>query len=179
MRQYWMAPLPPFHTADGTAVTASTITDASPAPPIVIPANMLEVGSRLEFQAWGRLTTTASPGTAFVLGVYLAPPATAPASGNAIAATASLTPKASQTNMSWRLEGNASVRAVGSGTAASIIGLLEVSNITANGTDLAPATAPTALGFDSTVANAVKVAVTIGAASQSFTVHYLGVRLVN
>lgn len=176
-RQYWVSPLAPFHIADGTAVTASTISDMSPAPPIILPANLLEIGSRLEFSAFGRLTTTASPGTAFVIGIYIGPGAIS--AGLALAATAALTPKASQTNMTWRLEGNAQVRAVGASTTGQILGALEVSNITTNGTDMAPSTAPTALGFDTTVANKVMLGITLGTTSQSITCHHFGVRLVN
>jgi hypothetical protein len=177
VRQYWVAPLPPFHIADGTANTGTTIADLSPAPPIVISANMLEVGSRLEFSSFGRYTTNATA-TTIVIGIYLAPPATAIASGNALAVTSAITIKPSLTNATWRVEGNASIRAVGSGTAAQVIGVLECSNFTSNGTDMAPATAPAVFGFDSTVANSVRIGATLSAA-QSITCHYFGVRLVN
>lgn len=179
MRQYWVAPLPPFHTADGTAYTGTAaIGDVSPAPATVVPANALEAGSRLEFQAFGRFTSTGTPGTV-VVGLYLCPPATTIATGNAIVATAALTVLASKTNQTWRLEGNASVRTVGSGTAATIIGCAEVSNITTLATDIAPATAPATLGFDSTVANKIAIGVTPSVTTGSWTVHYFGVRLVN
>jgi len=177
-RQYWVAPLPPFHTADGTAATAAALGDLSPAPPVVIPARLLEAGVRLEFQAFGRYTSTATPGTVTV-GLYIGPPATAIGSVAVAAVTAALTVQASQTNRSWRIEGNGSIRTIGSGTAATILGLLEVSNITTNGTDLAPATAPAAVGFDSTVDNSVRIGVTPSVATGSWQLHYLGVRLVN
>lgn len=176
MRQYWIAPIPPFHTADGTAITAAALADASPAPNVIIPANMLEVGSRLEFSAFGRFTSTATPGT-IVAGIYLSASGAAIASGQALAITSAITPVASSTNRSWRLEGNATVRAVG--TAGSILGLLEVSNITSNGTDLAPATAPTAVTYDTTTPLTVRLGLTPSVATGSWTVHYLGVRMVN
>ncbi|HEY9411126.1 MAG TPA: hypothetical protein VIP77_16220 [Jiangellaceae bacterium] len=180
MRQYWVAPLPPFHTADGTAYnTSTTLTDVSPAPSIVIPANMLEVGSRLEFSAFGRFSNVATTPT-LILGIYLSGGAIA--AGNAIAATSAITTfTAPVTNRTFRLEGNAQVRAAGSGTAAQILGALEISNVTSNGTDMAPATAPTALGFDSTIANKVMIGAQWGAsaAGNTLTVHYFGVRLVN
>src|SRR6266704_3155571 len=178
-RQYWISPLPPFHIADGTAYTGTAaIGDISPAPAIVIPANALEIGSRLEFTCLGRFTTTATQGT-IIVGIYIAPTATAIAAGQAIAATAALTPLASKTNQTWRLTGDASVRAVGSGTAATVIGGLEVSNITALATDMAPATAQATLGFDSTVANKVMIGVTPSVTTGSWQAHYFGVRLVN
>ena len=178
-RQYWVQPIPPFHIADGTAYTGTAaLGDVSPAPPIVLPANLLEAGARLEFSAFGRYTSTATPGTV-TIGLYLGPPATAIGSVAAVAVTAALTVQASQTNRSWRVEGNASVRAVGSGTAATILGLLEVSNVTANGTDLAPATAPATVGFDSTVANSVRIGVSPSVTTGSWQLHYFGCLLVN
>jgi hypothetical protein len=177
MRQYWVAPLPPFHTADGATVGGTAaLTDASPTPPLVLPANMLEQGSRLEFSCFGRFTSTATPGT-IVVGIYLGTGAIA--AGQAVAASAAIIPVASQTNRTWRLEGNASIRTVGAGTAATILGALEISNITANGTDMAPATAPTALGFDSTIANTIRVGLTPSVTTGTWVVHYFGVRLVN
>lgn len=176
MRQYWVAPLPPFHTADGPALTAAALADASPTPSIIIPANILEVGSRVEFAAFGRFTATATPGT-IVAGVYLSPSAAAIATGHALATTAAIVPVASSTNRSFRVEGNCSVRAVGA--SGSLLGLLEVSNITANGTDLAPATAPTAVTFDTTVPLTVRLGLTPSVATGSWTLHYFGVRLVN
>lgn len=176
LRQYWVAPLPPFHTADGTAVTAAALADASPLPNVVIPANMLEVGSRLEFQAVGRFTSTATPGTV-VVGVYLAASAAAIATGQALATTAAIVPVASSTNRTWRFEGNASVRAVGA--TGSILGALEVSNITANGTDMAPATAPAAVTYDTTAPLTVRLGLTPSVATGSWTVHYFGVRVVS
>lgn len=175
-RQYWVQPLPPFHTADGSAIASTSLSEASPTPPVVIPANMLEAGSRLEFQAFGRYTSTGTPGT-IVVGLYLGTGTIA--SGQAVCVTSALTVQASQTNRSWRVEGNASVRTVGSGTAATIIGLAEVSNITSNGTDLAPATAPATFAFDSTVANNLRLGLTASVATGSWTCHYFGVRWVN
>lgn len=176
MRQYWVAPLPPFHIADGTALTAAALADASPAPGIIIPSNTLELGSRLEFQAIGRFTSTATPGTV-VIGIYLSASAAAIASGHALAITSAIVPVASSTNRTFRIEGNAQVRAVGS--TGSILGALEVSNITSNGTDMAPATAPTAVTYDTTAPLTVRLGITPSVATGSWTCHYMGVRLVN
>lgn len=176
MRQYWVAPLPPFHTADGTAATAAALAEISPAPAIVLPANLLEAGSRLEFSAFGRLTTAATPGT-FTFGIYIGTGAIA--AGQAAIVSAAIAGQASQTNRTWRIEGNASVRAVGSGSAATVIGVLEISNVSSNGTDLAPATAPATFAFDSTIANIVRLGYTPSLATASCTCHYFGVRLVN
>jgi hypothetical protein len=176
MRQYWVAPLPPFQTADGATLTAAALGELSPTPAVVLPANLLEAGSRLEFSAFGRITTAATPGT-WTFGIYIGTGAIA--AGQAAIVSAALAAKASMTTVTWRIEGNASVRAVGSGTTGQVIGVLEISNITTNGTDMAPATAPTAFGFDTTVANAVRLGVTPSVATGSITCHYFGVRLVN
>lgn len=175
-RQYWVQPLPPMHTTDGAAIASTSLSEASPTPAVVIPANLLEVGTRLEFQAFGRFTSTATPGT-IVVGIYIGTAAIA--SGQAAFVTAALVPVASQTNRTWRLEANASVRTIGATTAATIIGAAEVSNITSNGTDMAPATAPATFAFDSTVANFVRLGITTSVATGSWTCHYWGVRWVN
>jgi len=177
VRTYWVAPLPPFHTADGAANASAVLTDISPAPPIVLPANILEPGSRLEFSAFGRFTSTATPGTV-TMGIYIGTGAIA--TGQALAITAAIVPLASSTNRTWRLEGNASVRTVGAGTAATILGCLEISNVVGVGsTEMAPATAPAVLTFDSTIANKVMLGMTASVATGSWTAHYFGVRLVN
>src|SRR5690349_11542594 len=105
-RQYWVSPVPPIHIADSTAYTGTAaLGDISPAPAIVLPANTLEVGSRLEFDVFGRYTSAATPGTV-ILGVYIAPTATAIGSAAVIAAISAVTLPASQTNRTFRIEGN-------------------------------------------------------------------------
>lgn len=177
MRQYWVAPLPPFHIADGPSVTAQAISDLSPTPSIVIPANALEVGSRLEFEAFGRFTTAASAGT-LVMGIYLAASAAAIASGQALAITPAITMTNSVTTQSWRLEGAASVRAVG--TSGSIIGLCEISGIpSVSSSTLAPQNTPTAVTYDTTVPLTVRLGTTMSLTGNTFIAHYFGARLVN
>src|SRR5690242_4405285 len=167
--QQWVAPLPPYHFADGPTVTAAALADLSPTPQVVIPAGLLSPGHRLEFAAFGRYTSTATPGTA-VLGIYLSPSNAAIASGQALAISSALTVVASQTNRSWRIEGNCQVRSIG--TAGTILGLLEISNVTATNTDLAPATAPAVATFDTTVPLTVRLGVTPSVATGSWICHY-------
>ncbi len=179
MRAYGVVPLPPFHVAAGTANTSSALTSIAPGPDVIIPANFLELGSRLEFQAWGTFTSTGTPGTV-VIGIYLSPAAAAIASGHALAITSALTVKASLTTAVWRLEGNASVRTIGAaGTNSSIIAACEVSNITSNGTDMAPATAPAAFAYDNTISQNVRLGMTASVATGSWVCQYFGVRSVN
>jgi len=178
MRQYWVAPLPPFGVTDGAANASAVLTEISPRPPVTIPGQTLELGSRLEFQAYGRYTSTATQGT-LTMGIYLGSSDTI-ATGQAAIISTAITPLASQTNRTWRIEGNAQVRQVGPSGTASLIGVLEASNIDSNGTVLIPQTAPTAFTtWDSTVANFVKLGMTASVATGSWTCHYFGVRLVN
>lgn len=181
MRQYWIAPIPPIHIADGTAYTGTAaLGDISPAPPIVIPANMLETGSRLEINCFGRYTSTATQGTV-TLGCYIGPTATAIGSVSVLAVSATLTPVASQTNRTFRVEGNASVRS--HGTAGTIIGSLEITNISGasplSDTTIAPYSGPATVTVDTTVANSVRIGVTPSVTTGSWQCMYFGVRLVN
>src|SRR4051812_50140552 len=106
-RQYWISPLPPFQIADGPTIgAAAALGDASPTPAVVIPGGLLETGSRLEFSAFGRCTTTGTPGT-IIVGVYLSASGAAISAGQALCATAALVPVATQTNRSWRGGGEA------------------------------------------------------------------------
>ncbi len=180
-RQYWVAPVPPFHIADGTALTGGVILgDISPQPPIVLPANTLEIGSRLEIQAFGRFSCAATSMGTVVLGLYLN--AGAINATNAVCVTAaSPTLIASSTNRTWRLEANCSVRSVG--TTGTILGCAEISNITGASplcdTLIAPQSAPATLTIDTTTALKVMIGATPSATTQSWQCMYLGVRLVN
>ena len=178
-RSYYVSPLPPFHRADGATLTAAALAEASPTPPVIIPGGLLEEGSRLEFQAFGRLSQAATPGTS-VWGIYIGTAAIAV--GQAAIVSSAIAGLASRSNTTWRIEGNASVRTVGSGTAATIIGTLEITGVGNNAqptTDLAPASSPTAFAFDSTVNNFLRLGYTPSVATASMTCHYFGCRLVN
>lgn len=181
MRQYWVSAIPAFHVADGTAVTGGTsLADMSPAPNIVIPSNSLELGSRLEIDVIGRFTSAGTPGTV-VLGVYLAASGAAISSGQGFAISSSLTLTASQTNRTWKMSAHAAVRAVGS--SGSILGAAEITNVVgaagSGGTDMAPATAPTAVTYDTTVPLTLRLGVTPSVTTQSWTVHFVNLKILN
>lgn len=178
MGQYWVQPVPPFHAADGTAVTATaTLTEASPLPQIIIPAPWLNefAGKRLEVQAFGHYTTTGTQGTV-TLGVYMGA-AGAIGSMTAIMATSAITWVASQTNRFWRLEGNIQIRSLG--TSGTAVGIAEVSNVSSGGTDMGATTAGGTAAVDTTLARAIALGATNSLASQSITCRYFGIRLVN
>jgi hypothetical protein len=172
MRAYGVVPLGPVRTGDATAVTAAALTEASHIPGIQVPAMYWELGSYFKFEGWGRYTSTGTPGT-IVFGIYISPPATAIAAGQAAIVSGALTVPASQTNRTFHLSGNLRVTAIGSGTGGSVSGAMTLDNVTAALIDMVPATAPFAgFGMDTTVANVVRLGLTPSVATGSWTMHY-------
>jgi hypothetical protein len=114
-RLYLRSPLPPFHTADGTAYNTSiTLTDVSPAPQIV-PANvvMIEPGMEFEINAYGEFSGTGTP--TLLMGFYWGGVA-----GVALAASTAVTMTTTAAAWPWQLYYRGRVRAIG--TAGSIKG---------------------------------------------------------
>lgn len=112
--QYWVSPVPPFHTADGTAYnTSTTLTDVSPTPNIVLPANLFQPGSKIELRAYGQFSNTSTP--TLLLGFYYGGVA-----GVALAASSAVTTTTTLTAVPWVLEYRGTIRAVG--TSGSING---------------------------------------------------------
>lgn len=181
MRQYYVSALDPLHRADGAAYNTSvTLTDVGPTPSIVIPANALVEGQRFEIIAFGRFSNTGTP--TLNLGVYYGTGTIA--SGMALCTTGAITTTTAAANNTWLLRANGSVRAVGSGTGASILAVGTVEGISGTAfasTQLMPATAPTALACDTTVANKMMIGATWGtsSASNTLTCHLFEVRIVN
>lgn len=171
-RQYWTAPIGPMHTVDGTAYASSTtLTDVSPAPQIVIPANTLEQGVVMRVTAFGRFSTTGTP--TLTLGVYYGGVA-----GVALAVTSAVTTPSGVTNRTWRFEGDFRVRTPGA--SGTIIGVGVAENITTGATDMAPATAPATATIDTTTAKALTLGAQWGtnSASNTLTCHHFDVELV-
>lgn len=62
MRLPIVGPLTPLHVADGAAFSAfTTFQDVSPAPQLVIPQQMMDVGMELVLYAHGEFSTTGTP----------------------------------------------------------------------------------------------------------------------
>lgn len=174
----WVAPLPPYHVADGAAYANSiTLTDVAPAPAVVVSAGLLELGTRLEWYAFGRYSNTSTPN--LTLGIYTGTIGQAIGSAVAVCVSAAIATPTTVTNRTWRIEGHGSVRSVG--TSGTILGMMEVSNVSSGATDMAPATAPATATIDTTVSRYFTIGATWGtqSASNTLTVHYFGVRLVN
>lgn len=176
MGQYWVQPVMPFLTADGTAVTATALTELSPTPQIVIPAPMLNefAGKKISFQAAGFYTTSASAGT-YNWGIYMGA-AGAIGSMTAIATTGALSYVVSQTNRAWRLEGEIQIRSLGS--SGTCIAMGDVSNVTSSGKDMMFTAAASTATIDTTSARAIALGITPSVA-QSCTCRYFSVQLQN
>lgn len=165
-RQYWQAPLPPLGIADGAALASSTtLTDISPTPSIVIPANQLELGSELYIEAMGEFSDTATP--TLLLGLYFGGVA-----GVALAASAAITAASGVTGVPWILKYRGVVRAVGSSGSINGQGVLILgTSLTAVALSPIPITkALRTVTIDTTTAKAITVGAQWGASSPSNTV---------
>jgi hypothetical protein len=108
MRQYYVAPIPPFHTADGAAYASSvTLTDVSPTPHIQLPANFLEAGSEIRLEAFGQFSNTGTP--TLLVGFYYGAVA-----GVALAASSAVTTTTGATAWPFKLVYTGVVRTAGS-----------------------------------------------------------------
>lgn len=174
--QTWVAPVPPYHIADGTAVTGTTLTELSPTPQKVIPSPMLNdyAGKIVEFSAAGYYTTSASAGT-FTFALYVGASG-AIGSMTAIATSAAISYVVSQTNRAWRLEGEMQIRT--NGSAGTVVGFGDLSNISSGGKDVFGTTAGSTAAIDTTQARAIALGVTSSVA-QSITCRYFNLKLDN
>jgi hypothetical protein len=176
-RQYWVTPVPPFHNVDGTALATSvTLSDVSPAPPIVIPANLLEIGMELEIRAHGQFSNTGTP--TLLLGIYYGGVA-----GVALAASSAITTTTGAAAWPFMLDYRGIVRSIG--TTGSINGqgrLYLGTALTAFTVRPVPETlAARTATIDTTTAKAVTVGAQWGtsSASNTLTVNDISVKLVN
>lgn len=176
MRQYWVAPIPPLHIADGAAYNTSVaLTDVSPTPPIVLPANLLESGSEIELEAHGQFSTTGTP--TLLLGFYLGGVA-----GVALAATAATTTGSGAAAWPWMMRYRGTVRAIGSAGSINGMGRLYLgTSLTALSMVALPASAAArTVAIDTTGAKSITVGAQWGtsSASNTLTVNDISVKLV-
>jgi len=176
MRQYWNAPIGPFHIAAGTALASSTtLTDISPTPNITQPANLLEPGSTLHIRAFGTFSNTSTP--TLLLGFYYGAVA-----GTALAATSAITTTTGATNWAWRMEWTGRVRTNGSTGTIMGQGWIDLGTALTSVTHRPiPETALATVTIDTTTAKALTVGAQWGtnSASNTITCHHLDVELVN
>lgn len=177
--QEWVNSFGPWHTADATAVTATSLTELSPTPQILVPYPALIIpGTRIRFDAYGVYTTTGTQGT-LTLGVYAAATAAIGSMGTAIVATSALTWVASQTTRGWHIVGHIDIRTPG--TSGTAVGFMDTTNITSGSVDTAGAVAVTATTstLNTTITNAIALGATISVASQSITCRSFTVEVMN
>lgn len=178
MRQYWVAPIPPLNTTDGTGYTGTAaLGDISPAPGVVLPANILEIGSRLRFEVFGKYTSTGTPGTAIV-GMYIGTGAIA--SGQSVGSIAATTVGTSKTNQTWRMRGEVQVRTLGS--SGTCLGCVEVTGVLggpAGDIVVGPNSAPATTTIDTTTALKVMVGVNPSVTTGTWTCLHLTVELMS
>lgn len=157
--------------ADGTAYASSTTpTSIIPTGAVwTMPANYADIGKTITLDAYGKISTTATPTITF--SVYLA--------GATFAASQAITTGSGITNLTWNLHLDITFRAIGSGTSANamfsgyVIGPSGAGLVT-----MIPATSPAvSSGFNSTSANAVDLYATWSANSASNTLTCNGYKL--
>jgi hypothetical protein len=168
IRQYWVAPVGPFHIIDGAAFnTFTTFQSISPAPPIVLPGNTLEPGSTIELEAVGEFSNTATP--TLSLGFFYGTAAVV------LAQSAAITTTTSAVGWPWRIHYRGRVRSIG--TAGSIVGMGWVdlgTSLTAMTTQFMPTTlALRTVAIDTTTAKEIGVGAAWGASSASNTIKVL------
>jgi hypothetical protein len=174
-RTLYVAPVPPLNVTAGAAyANLNTITDVSPAPQIVLPANLLDVGQVLRMKAFGVLSTTVTP--TIILGFYYGAVA-----GTALAASAAITTGSGVTNVPWEIEYEGRVRTTGTGGTIMGRGTMQLgTSVSAITFNPLPATALATVTIDTTTAKQVTVGATWSAASASntLTCHHFGVELI-
>lgn len=167
--QAWVDPINwPFAVADGAAYASSaTITDVSPAPQLVLPANFLYPGMGLRVTAHGRFSNTGTP--TLVLGVYFGAVA-----GVKLAATGATTTTTGATNWPFRLEATIICRTIGAtGTLFTTGFVMLATSLTAVSTIPIDAAASAAVTVDTTAAKALTLGATWGTsnAANTLTTH--------
>ena len=166
MRTYYQAPVPPLHVLDGAAVnTFTSFATIAPAPGIILPANILEVGSEILLTADGEFSTTGTP--TLGLGFFFFSAATVLAQGTP------LTTITGAASWPWHAEWQGRVRAVG--TAGSIQGMgwwtLGISLTAFSVTQAMPATAALrTVTINTTAASEVGPGASWGTSSASNTI---------
>lgn len=165
---------------DGSALASSTTaTSILPgAAKFTLPANILQIGTRLRVEAGGRISTTSSsPGTItfdFRLGSVVA-----------FNGGASGTVATSATNLTWKLAMDMTVRSIGASTTATLLGTGILTTAALSATTpimLLPVSAPAAgTGFDSTTSQVCDLFATwsVSNASNSITLHEYALYLLN
>ena len=165
MRTYYVAPIPPLQVTSTAYSTFTAIQSVSPVPAIVIPANMLEVGTDITIEADGEFSNTATPTLA--LGFFYGSVSTI------LAQSAAITTATTVTGVPWNMRWNGRVRAIGSTGTIYGAGILHLG--TALGAFATPVPIPITKALrtttvDTTAASAIGVSAAWSASSASNTI---------
>lgn len=163
--QFWRSVLNSPGVGAGTALANSTtLTDISPAPQLVLPANYLYVGQRLRLTANGTFSTTGTP-TLLVGGYY------GGVAGTLLAATAANT-TGTATAWPWQFFLDILVKTIGSSGTVWCNGTFSLSTTLAGAVTLynLPTTATQPITINTTTANALTVGAQWGTANASNTI---------
>jgi hypothetical protein len=166
MPQFWRSILGnPIAVGAGTALASSTtLTDISPAPQVVLPANYLVLGQRLKVVAYGVFSTSATP--TLLLGAFYGGVA-----GTVIAQTAANATGSGAASWPWRLELEIRVATLGSSGTFWANGKVDLgSSLTAYTTYALPSSQTMPVTVNTTTANALTVGAQWGTSSASNTI---------
>jgi hypothetical protein len=174
-RTLYVAPVPPLNVTAGAAYNTSvTLTDVSPTPQIVLPANLLDVGQVLRLTAFGLFSTTVAP--TLLLGFYYGGVA-----GTALAATGATTTASGAVTLPFRLEYEGRVRSTGSAGTIMGSGWLNLATALTSYSQIPiPATALATVTIDTTSAKQLTVGAQWGtsSASNTLTCHHFSAELI-
>lgn len=177
--QFWVTPVPPFHNAGGSLASFTTLADVFPLAShgqLVIPANTFLIGSEIEIEAAGSISSTGTP--TFTPGLYFGGVA-----GVALAAASAKTAASGAASHPWKMRYRGVVRALG--TSGQIVGSGELywpTSLSAwTGSPIPEVAASRTVTIDTTTAKAITVGAACSASSASniFAVDDLSVKLIN
>jgi len=149
----------------GTALASSTtLTDISPAPQVVIPANYLFVGQRIRMHAFGIFSTTSTP--TLLLGAYYGG-----VSGTLLAATTTITTGSGAASWPWTLDLDIFVRTAGATGTVWCNGIVNLGTaLSTMAASFIPVTQTQPITIATTTANALTVGAQWGTSSASNTI---------
>jgi hypothetical protein len=163
--QFWESILNAPAVGAGTALANSTtLTDVSPAPQLVLPANYLYPGQRLRMTAYGIYSTTGIP--TLILGAYYGGVA-----GTAMVVTAANSTPSGAASYPWQFSLNIRVVTTGSSGTLWVAGLASVgSSLTAFAQYALPSSQTQPITVNTTTANALTIGAQWGTVSASNTI---------
>ncbi len=173
--QFYNDLVKPFLATSPAAVTLST-TNKALAPKSNIPDMSRDywwVGKRVHINAYGRITTAATPGNLTLALLY---GTGADANGTSLAASAAQTLVASQTNIAWRASFDIRCEAIGSSGSLFVTGEAQFeSAVIAARSFIIPASAPAAVTVDLTTSGNVLSfqALRSGSTAETMQLHML------